>query len=98
MKQLLFIISIFGFSLLAAAQRKFTLKDCIDTAIKNNIDVRQSGLESRRAAIDHKQAKNNLLPDVNGLVSHGINRGRSIDPFTNSYVDQKISYGNYSLN
>jgi outer membrane protein len=98
MKYLLFIISLCGYSFMAHSQRTFSLKDCIDTAIKNNIDVRQSGLQSSVAAIDHKQAKNNLLPDVNGLVSHGINRGRSIDPFTNSYVDQKISYGNYSLN
>ena len=98
MKYLLFIISLCGYSFTGHSQRVFSLKDCIDTAIKNNIDVRQSGLQTNVAAIDHKQAKNNLLPDVNGLVSHGINRGRSIDPFTNSYVDQKISYGNYSLN
>ena len=37
------------------------------------------------------------MPSVNGDVSHGINRGRSIDPFTNSYVNQKINYASYGL-
>jgi outer membrane protein len=39
-----------------------------------------------------------MLPFVNGNVSHGINQGRSIDPFTNSYIDQRVSIGSYNLN
>ena len=38
-----------------------------------------------------------LLPDINGNASHGINEGRSIDPFTNSYINQRINFGNYSV-
>jgi outer membrane protein len=44
-----------------------------------------------------KQAKLNLLPNLNGSVSHGINQGRSIDPFTNGYINQSITTGSYSL-
>ncbi len=73
------------------------MQECIDTAIKNSIEVRQSVLLTKTSAINHNQSKANLLPDLNGIVSHGINRGRSIDPFTNSFVNQKISYANYGI-
>jgi outer membrane protein len=31
-------------------------------------------------------------------VSHGINTGRNIDPYTNTYTNQTVRYGNYGLN
>jgi outer membrane protein len=34
---------------------------------------------------------------VNGVINHGMNQGRSIDPFTNSYVNQKINYAGYGV-
>jgi len=80
-----------------SSAQKFTLQQCIDTAIKNNIEVRQSRLLSDAASVRYKQSKTNLLPDLNGNVSYGNNQGRSIDPFTNTYVNQNISYSNYGL-
>jgi outer membrane protein len=35
------------------------------------------------------------LPDLNASASHGKNFGRSIDPFTNAFIDQKVGYANY---
>src|SRR5687768_9590016 len=84
-----------GFAL--KAQSAITLQQAIQTAVKNNIDVRRNNLSVQAATIDYKQAKTNLLPTVNGNINHGINRGRSIDPFTNAYVDQQISYASYGL-
>ena len=51
----------------------------------------------QNAAINFKQAKDNRLPDLTANLNHGLNQGRSIDPFTNSYVSQNIGYGNYNL-
>lgn len=72
-----------------------SLEQAIETALANNIYVRQSTLRMTSAKIDDRQAKANLLPSVNASVVHGINLGRSIDPFTNSYVDQEIKFGSY---
>ncbi|MEZ2335729.1 TolC family protein [Mucilaginibacter sp. RCC_168] len=75
-----------------------TIRQCIDVAIRNNLDVRKSELDMQRLGVNYKQAKDNLLPSLNGQVDHSLNSGRSINPFTNSYVTQSYTSGNYSLN
>jgi len=83
----------------AKAQTKtLTLKDCIETGIKNNLDVMQSNLEAEVARANWQQAKANFYPDLNGNITHGKNQGRSIDPFTNQYINQNVNFANYSLN
>ncbi len=75
-----------------------SLKQCVEAAIKNNPQVQQSDLQSQTAAINLKQAKADVLPDLFGNLSHGINQGRSIDPFSNSYINQQVTYASYSVN
>lgn len=89
------IILVMGYNV--TAQKLFTLKQCVDTAIANNLLVKQSDLQVERAAINFKQSRDNRLPDLTASLNHGLNQGRSIDPFTNSYVSQNIGYGNYNL-
>jgi len=75
----------------------FSLKQCVETAIANNIDVQQGGLQLKADEINWKQSKLNLLPGLNGSIGHGVNQGRSIDPFTNGYINQNISFAGYGL-
>ena len=89
------IILLTGYNV--SAQKVFTLKQCVDTAIANNLAVKQSDLQVERSAINYKQAKDNVLPSLAANLNHGLNQGRSIDPFTNGYVSQNIGYGNYNL-
>ncbi|MBD0332336.1 MAG: TolC family protein, partial [Chitinophagaceae bacterium] len=77
--------------------QKFTLQQCIDSAIANNIQVRQNALLMQTAEVNWKQSRANLLPNLNAFVNHGINQGRSIDPFTNSYINQQINYAGYGI-
>jgi outer membrane protein len=70
------------------SQSTFSLKQCIETAYTNNLQVKQSGLQMQTAEANYQQAKNNKLPTVNGSYNFGINNGRSIDPFTNAYITQ----------
>jgi outer membrane protein len=79
------------------AGEKMTLRQCVETAIANNLDVKNSELDAQRSNINRRQARAYLLPDLSGNVSHGINQGRTIDPSTNSYIDQTATVGNYSL-
>lgn len=75
-----------------------SIRQCVDIAIKNNLDVKKSELQMERLNIGYKQAKEYLLPSISGDVNHGINNGRNLNPYTYSYVTQSLTYGNYSLN
>ena len=91
------LISSYCYSQNNVTNNKLTLQQCIETGIANNLPVLQSELQSQTAEINWKQAKANRFPNLNATVSHGINRGRSIDPFTNSYIDQQVNYGSYGI-
>lgn len=75
-----------------------TLQQCVETAIGNNLLVRQSEYQAQSDKVNYKQAKGSQLPFISGNVNHGINQGRSIDPFTNTYANQQINFANYSIN
>lgn len=77
--------------------QKLTLKQAVEAAINNNLLVRQTDLQMEAARVNVKQAKANLLPDLFASGNQGVNEGRSIDPFTNSFINQRIGFGNYSL-
>ncbi len=82
----------------AVLQGRLTLQQCVEAAIKNNRQVNLSGFQSEKDQINWQQAKGNQLPFISGSISHGINQGRSIDPFSNGYVNQNITFANYGLN
>jgi outer membrane protein len=95
MKKGIFVVVVFSLiGITATAQRKFTLKQCIDTAIANNLTVLQSSFQAERDAANYKQSKYNRLPDLGASFNYGGSRGRSIDPFTNQFVDQAFSNSN----
>lgn len=73
------------------------LEESVRIAVENNLQVRQSELRSESAWIQLRQSRTDRLPSITGSVNHGLNQGRSIDPFTNSYIDQNISFANYGL-
>jgi len=91
------ILFLFVANVNAYSQRVFSLKQVVDTVLRNNLDLKQSEILMESAGIDWRQAKANLLPDLNGFVNHGVNQGRSIDPFTNGYINEQVNYSNYSL-
>jgi outer membrane protein len=81
-----------------AQQKRLTLQQSVDIAIANNLDVKQSDLQVQTEAANLRQTRANILPDLFGNLNHGINQGRSIDPFTNGYINQQVNYANYNLN
>jgi outer membrane protein len=95
MKSFFLNIVLVLFTCFASAQSTMTLKEAIETGIKNNIDVLQSNLQMQKADINYKQSKAFMLPNLNANANHGTNHGRSIDPFTNSFIDQNVNYANY---
>ncbi|MGE5109071.1 MAG: TolC family protein [Sphingobacteriales bacterium] len=78
--------------------KKITLQQCVETALNNNLLVKQSELVKDRDEVNWKQAKANMLPNISGSINYGANQGRSIDPFTNSFINQQLNFSNLSAN
>jgi outer membrane protein len=70
---------------LSAQSTPWTLKQCIDSAIFNNITILQDINTIELNRINLKQSKNNLLPSLNGSATEGLSVGRMINPITGLY-------------
>jgi outer membrane protein len=97
MKSFFLIVTFVSSSFFAMAQNKLTLQKAIETGIKNNLDVLQSDLLMQKADIAFKQSKESMLPNLNASADHGYNYGRSIDPFTNAFINQKVGFASYGV-
>lgn len=95
MKQLLSIFILLSFSLFSYAQKTLTLEEAIEIGIKNNLGVNQADLQMQQQEINYKQTKAMMLPDLNATANAGMNQGRSIDPFTNNFINQNVNYSSY---
>ncbi|GGH04673.1 TolC family protein [Mucilaginibacter phyllosphaerae] len=79
-----------------AVDSVLNLQQCIDIAVKNNLDVRKSELLLQTAKVDKNQAKENLLPSINGQIDHGISNGRSLNQVDYTYVNASTKFASYS--
>lgn len=71
---------------LAQAQnKKWTLQECVEYALENNISIQQSELDINLADIDNDQALANFLPNLNSNAAFNINTGANINPATNQF-------------
>lgn len=80
------------------APAMLTLEGAIDRALGHNLDLKTAELQAQTAQVNYKIALNGLLPDVTGDYNLGVNDGRSIDPFTNDYINEKLTFSNLGLN
>ncbi|QES89080.1 TolC family protein [Rhizosphaericola mali] len=75
----------------------YSLDNCIDIAIKNNPDVTTKSYLASSSKIGLEQAKSNVFPSLNAYLGHSLYNGRSINIYTNSYVNQSFNSGNYNV-
>ena len=93
MKKILFLLSflyINGF-----AQNAWNLQQCIEYALKNNLTLKQSELNSDMNKVTFTQSKANLLPSLNAGASHTYNNGQKIDPYTNKFASSTVLSENF---
>lgn len=76
-----------GFQL-SAQNKKWTLEECVDYAIKNNISIKQSELDLKTSDIENMEAVGGFLPTLNANANYSINTGASINPVTNQFQNQ----------
>lgn len=78
--------------------QKLNLHQCLQIALQQNDVVQHQEITSGIAKSEWQGSKGDMIPTLNGDIVHGINTGRNIDPYTNTYSNQTTKFGNYGLN
>lgn len=81
----------------AFSQTVWSLEECIRHALQNNLQIRQGRLNVGMAHENLALSRASQLPSLNANATHGINTGRTIDPFTNTFATESVQSNNFSL-
>jgi outer membrane protein len=79
-------------------QQRFSLNQCIEYGYKQNFDVKLKELRLKQTENTLQQSQKAIFPNLSGSFSQGINSGRSIDPFTNGFIQRTISSNSFGAN
>ena len=88
---------------LATQAKQWSLKDCIDYALANNISLQKTQLTKASAQEDYLQSKAALLPSLSASTNQSVNytpwvaSGISGDGFSRASIDKVYYNGNYSV-
>ena len=80
------------------AQETWSLETCINYAQQNNWRIKQAEYAVMDAQINQKQSKFDRLPSVTGNINAGFQFGRTIDPTSNQFINQRIGFNSYGIN
>ncbi len=79
-----------------AQDKKWTLQECVEYALKNNISVRQSELDLKLTEVDKSDAIGRFLPSANVTANHSWNVGLNQNPITG--INQVLTTANTTFN
>ena len=88
---------------LATQAKQWSLKDCIDYALANNISLQKTQLTKASAQEDYLQSKAALLPSLSASTNQSVNytpwvaSGISGDGFSRASIDKVYYNGSYSV-
>lgn len=80
-----------------AQSKKWTLKECVEYAVENNIQVKQTALDTLISIENIRSAKGNFLPSVNASASQNYNFGSFIGQ-TGVRISRDSRGNNFGLN
>src|ERR1035437_7807761 len=93
MKKILFLLPLLCAS--AFGQNNWTLQQCIEYALKFNLTLKQSELNTQINQVNLTQSKANILPSLNAGANHTYNIGRTIDRYTNTFANATVLSENF---
>ena len=79
-----------------AQERVWTLPQCINHALENNLSVKRSGLNVEQREIDLNTAENNRLPSVSGSAGQNFSFGRGLTA-DNTYANTNTTNTSFSV-
>ena len=95
--RLTFLFFILGAQLISAQDKAWTLEECIDYAVANNIGLQRQILQTESAEANLLKAKMDILPSLNFGSDARVGFGRSIDPVTNLITFKQNLSNSFSL-
>ncbi len=78
------------------AQQGWTLDRCINYALENNIQIRQSDIAAQTRDVDLNSARSNRLPGVSASASQSWSFGRSLT-IDNTYANTNTASTSFSI-
>lgn len=97
--QLLFVVTLMFFSVTIHAQsKKWTLEECVNYALENNISIKNSKLDEKLAEIEKSNAIGNFLPSANATTSHSWNIGLNQNITTGLLENQTTQFTSAGVN
>ncbi len=98
MKNIVVIVLLLCLSFTAQSQtKKWTLKECVQHAMENNISIKQNELDVELADITKSDALGNYLPSINGSASNSWNTGLTQNITTGVLENQTSRNSSYSI-
>ncbi|MEI7498982.1 MAG: TolC family protein [Bacteroidota bacterium] len=93
----LIIIAFLGFSHPGLSQKIWTLEDCINYALENNLDINKQLLtvQSNKDAL--LQSGLGMLPNLNANGTNVWNFGQTIDQYTNTFATNTVRSNNFYI-
>lgn len=83
---------------ITAQTKKWTLKECVNYALENNITVQQGNNTLLINEQDVKASKGAFLPQVSGSVGQRLNIGSGFDPVSNQRINNQTTHSfNYGV-
>ncbi len=93
-KIFLFILPVLFISLTNVnAQKVWTLEECINYALENNLQIKRQELTANISKINLSQSKFALLPNLNAQFNHKFSSGRSLNTETYSWENTRQQDG-----
>lgn len=80
-----------------AQNKKWSLEECIDYAVRHNLEVRQGQNQVEKLKVERSTLKNSFLPDLNAGTSQKFDFGRSLNR-SNTYEDNNTQSSSFSVN
>ncbi len=80
-----------------SAQGEWTLKDCIDYAIENNIQLKRQHLQSEITRNNFNQSMLSVLPGFVAFANHDFNSGRALNYETYQWENREFEQGNIGM-
>ena len=78
------------------AEQGWTLDQCIDYALENNIQIRQSDISAQNRDVELNSARSNRLPGVSASASQSWSFGRSLT-IDNTYANTNTASTSFSI-
>lgn len=97
MTRICILLSFLILSAESYSQQGWSLQQCIDYALANNLSVKQSELNVELNKVGVNQSAAQLFPSLNGFANHNYYYGRSIDPYTNQFTQNQVRSNSFSL-